>query len=116
MTQTQEGESWTYNQEAEAFRSPYELWKQSQGLPTLRGLAVPNVYTQELHPWKERRGSGIFVNLEGTGGFNDTYLYELAPRDHSEPIKHIYDELVFVLSGQGSTTIWIDDTKKQTFE
>src|SRR5690349_60458 len=92
--------------EAGAFRSPYELWKASQGLPTLTGLAVDDVYTQELTPWKERGGSGVFINLEGTGGFNDTYLYELAPTESSQPIRHIYDELLFVLNGQGTTTIW----------
>src|SRR5581483_1077834 len=94
----------------------YELWKQSQGLPTLTGLAVDDVYTQKLTPWKARGGSGIFINLEGTGGFNDTYLYELAPTESSQPIKHIYDELLFVLNGQGATTIWIDENKKQTIE
>jgi len=103
-------------QEAEAFRGPYELWKQRQGLPTLTGLAVDDVYTQELTPWKARGGSGVFINLEGTGGFNDTYLYELAPTESSEPIKHIYDELLFVLNGRGSTTIWVDENKKQTIE
>src|SRR5436853_7209212 len=87
--------------EAEAFRSPYELWKASQGLPTLTGLSVDNVYTQALTPWKTRGGSGVFINLEGTGGFNDTYLYELAPTESSQPIRHIYDELLFVLDGQG---------------
>jgi quercetin dioxygenase-like cupin family protein len=102
--------------EAEAYKSPYERWKESQGIPTLTGYYVENCYTQELVPWPDRGGSGIFVNLEGTGGFNDTYLFELAPTQSSVPIKHIYDELVFILKGQGTTTVWIDEKKKQTFE
>ncbi len=101
---------------AEAYKSPYEQWKESQGLPTLTGYHVQNCYTQELVPWKERGGSGIFVNLEGTGGFNDTYLYELAPTESSKPVRHIYDELVFIMKGQGSTTVWVDGKPKQTFE
>src|SRR5688500_2580083 len=105
-----------YNSEAAAWESPYELWKKSQGLPTLRGFQVDNVYEVELTPWKSRGGSGVFINLDGTGGFNDSYVYELAPRESSVPIRHIYDETVLILTGRGATTIWIDDQKKQTFE
>src|SRR5437016_2488108 len=86
MTETVDREFRDSVQEAEAFRSPYELWKSDQGIPTLTGYYVENCYTQELVPWKERGGSGIFVNLEGTGGFNDTYLYELAPKEESKPV------------------------------
>ncbi|MBM2811094.1 MAG: Cupin protein [Chloroflexi bacterium] len=56
------------------------------------------------------------MNLEGTGGFNDAYVYELAPKESSAPIKHIYDETVFILKGQGSTTVWIEGKPKQQFE
>jgi quercetin dioxygenase-like cupin family protein len=102
--------------EAQEWKSPYELWKESQGIPTLRGLGVDNVYTCELHPWKERGGSGVFINLDGTGGFNDTYVMEIPPRGSLQPIKHIYEETVFILKGQGTTTVWIDEKKKQTIE
>ena len=99
-----------------AWKSPYELWKESQGIPTLRGLGVDNLYTIGLTPWPTRNGSGVFINLDGTGGFNDTYVFELAPKQSSVPIKHIYEETVFILSGQGTTSVWIDENKKQTFE
>jgi len=102
--------------DAEAFRSPYELWKQSEGLPTIRGLSVSNCYDVELVSWRSRGGSGIFVNLEGTGGFNDCYICEIPPKGSLNPIRHIYDELVFILRGQGATTVWIDENRKQTFE
>jgi quercetin dioxygenase-like cupin family protein len=102
--------------EVQEWRSPYEEWKATQGLPTLHGLAVQNIFTEELAPWPQRNGSGVFINLDGTGGFNDTYLFELAPKQSSAPIKHIYEETVFILNGRGATTVWIDAGKKQTFE
>ena len=102
--------------ESEAYRSPYERWKESQGLATIRGFQVDNVYTVELNSWEARGGSGVFINLDGADGFNDSYVYELPPMQSSTPIKHIYDELVFILRGKGATTVWNDVKKKQTFE
>src|SRR5581483_12446539 len=60
-----------------AFRSPYERWKESQGLSTIRGLAIPNLLEVDLTPWESRGGNGVFINLEGSSGFNDAYLCEI---------------------------------------
>src|SRR5436189_125087 len=68
-----EVQEYSARREAEEWQSPYELWKQSEGLPTLRGYSIKNVFEEELYPWKTRGGSGVFINLEGTGGFNDTF-------------------------------------------
>jgi quercetin dioxygenase-like cupin family protein len=107
-----------YVREAMTWKSPYERWKDSQGLPTLRGLAAHGLYDDdfELTPWPERGGSGVFINLDGTGGFNDTYVCEIPPKQSLNPNRHIYEETVFILKGQGATTVWIDENKKQTFE
>ena len=98
-----------------AWRSPYELWKTSEGLPTLRGLSV-NVNEVELTPWASRGGSGVFVNLDGTGGFNDGYVCEIPPGGSLNPVRHIYDETIFIVSGRGATSVWVDGKPKQTFE
>src|SRR5581483_5410849 len=51
-----------------AYKSPYEQWKESEGLPTLRGLFVKNLYDVELTPWRSSgEGLATFVNLEGQG-------------------------------------------------
>lgn len=111
-----ETEVWDAAAEARAWKSPYEEWKEAEGLPTLGGYFVKNLLDTELTPWRSRGGSGVFINLEGTGGFNDAYLYELAPKQSSEPYRHIYEETVYILAGQGATTVWIDGQQKQTFE
>jgi oxalate decarboxylase/phosphoglucose isomerase-like protein (cupin superfamily) len=104
------------HQAAKSYKGPYQKWKEMQGIDTIYGLSVPNVYTTEVKPWAARGGSGVFINLDGSAGFNDSYIYELAPKEQSVPIRHIYDELIFVLSGRGATTVWNDEKKKQTFE
>ena len=76
---------------------PYEQWKKDEGLPSYHGFWIENLYNLELAPWESRGGTGAFVNLEGTCGFNDAYVYELAPKESSKPIKHIYEETVFLL-------------------
>ena len=105
-----------YNKDAMAYKSPYERWKEAEGLPTIRGLSVPSLMDVELTPWASRGGSGIFVNLMGTDGFNDTYICEIPPGKSLNPIKHIYEETVFVVKGRGATTVWLDGGEKQTFE
>jgi quercetin dioxygenase-like cupin family protein len=100
-----------------SYRSPYERWKEAQGLDTVRGFHIRNIMDLPLKPWDARGNvSGIFINLDGTGGFNDTYVLEIPARGQSEPWRHIYEETIYILQGSGSTTVWIDENKKQTFE
>ena len=52
-----------------AYKSPYEHWKESEGLPTYRGLFIKNLYDLELTPWRSSgEGLAAFINLDGTGG------------------------------------------------
>ena len=95
--------------------SPYEAWKAAQGVPTYRGMSI-DLNNIELTSWPARGGSGLFINLDGTEGFNDTYVCEIPPGRSLTPIKHIYDEVVYVLKGQGTTTVWLDEKQKRTFE
>ena len=78
-------------------KSFYERWKESEGIPTIRGYFIRDLADIPLTPWTSRGGSGAFVNLEGTGGLNDSYVCEIEPRQRLAPIKHMYDEMVFVV-------------------
>src|SRR2546428_3419034 len=88
--------------EAEAYKSPYELWKESEGVPTTRGLHVPNLYEMELAPWKSRGGSAAFINLEGTGGVNSRDVGEISPHEHPAPCSHISHETIIIPYGHGA--------------
>jgi mannose-6-phosphate isomerase-like protein (cupin superfamily) len=99
------------------YKSPYEQWKESEGLPTYRGLFVKNLYDLELSPWKSSGdGSAAFLNLEGTGGFNDSYVAEIPPGKSLKAHRHLFEETMYILKGQGATSVWIDPNRKETFE
>ena len=81
-----------------SYVSPYERWKSEQGLDTIRGWSVDNLYTVELKDWPARNSSGVFINLEGNEGFNDSYVQEINPGKSTVPIRHIYEDTIFILS------------------
>ena len=100
-----------------AYKSPYEQWKEAEGLPTYRGLFVKNLYDLELSPWKSSgEGSAAFLNLEGTGGFNDSYVAEIPAGKSLKAHRHLFEETIYILKGQGATSVWIDPNRKETFE
>src|SRR5207245_6418395 len=91
-----------------SYRSPYERWKESEGLPTLRGLFVKNLYDLELAPWHSSRdGLAAFVNLEGTGGFNDAYVAEIPTGKSLKPHRHLFEETMYMLKCQCATWVWL---------
>jgi len=54
--------------------------------------------------------------LEGTGETNDAYICEIPPGKSLAPEKHMYEELIYVISGRGAATVWNDAEPKRTFE
>src|SRR6266508_3557732 len=94
----------------------YKEWQRSEGVPALTGFYIEDLKTVELAPWPRKGGRGLFVNLEGAGGQNDMQVVELAPGQASELERHLYEEMVYVVDGRGSTSVWYDEGRKQTFE
>ena len=94
----------------------YEQWQQSERVPVVTGFYVDNLNTLELGSWQRKGGSGAIVNLEGTGGVNDMHVVEIAPGGASEPERHVYEEMIYILSGRGSTQVWYDERRKASFE
>jgi oxalate decarboxylase/phosphoglucose isomerase-like protein (cupin superfamily) len=94
----------------------YKEWQKSEGVPVLSGFYIEDLKTVELAAWPRKGGSGLFVNLEGTGGQNDMQIVELAPGRASETERHLYEEMTYVVDGRGSTSVWYDEPRKQTFE
>src|SRR5688572_28446327 len=94
----------------------YEAYQAREGIPSIRGFAVEDLHTVEVKPWARRNALGTFINLDGTGGVNDAYVLEIPPGGATEPQRQLYEEMVYVLDGNGSTQVWYDDDRKVSFE
>ena len=96
--------------------NPYSEFLQSEGIPVVRGFAVQDLKTLELEPWARKGGRGVYVNLEGTGGTNDAYVCEIPPGGSLNPERHLFEEMIYVVDGNGATSVWYDEDHKRSFE
>src|SRR3990172_7293742 len=103
-------------QESYSELTSYQKFLQQEGIPVVTGFYVEDLKTVAVQPWGRKGAKGTYINLEGTGGTNDSYICKIAPGKSTAPQRHFYEELIWVVSGRGATTIWLDETRKQTFE
>jgi len=96
--------------------SPYLRFVRGEGLDIISAQYVPNLRTVELKPWARKSGKGVFINHEASRTSNDCYVCEIAPGRKLEPQHHLFEEMILVLSGRGSTTVWNNAGARVTFE
>ena len=75
-----------------------------EGPPIHEDFCV-DLFEVETKPWPRYGCNAAFVHLKGRGDFMSVFLLELEPGKHTEPQRHLFEEVVYVLSGTGSTTI-----------
>jgi mannose-6-phosphate isomerase-like protein (cupin superfamily) len=97
-------------------RNFYKEWVSSQGIPVIEDYFIEDVNSLELKPWAQQGGKGIFLNLIGTGDCNDAYVCEIPPGKSLNAERHMYEEMIFILRGNGATTVWVNGSAKQSFE
>jgi hypothetical protein len=101
----------------EVKRSYYREFQEDEGIPVYRGFYIGDLRTLEVKPWARIGGSGAYVNLFGEETSGDNYVCEISPGQSLKPQRHMFEELVYVLSGRGATTIWTHEGgPKITFE
>jgi mannose-6-phosphate isomerase-like protein (cupin superfamily) len=93
----------------------YLEWVKGEGVPVVEDFGV-DLLAVETAPWARLGADAAFVNLKGRGDSINVVVIELAPGTSTEPQKHLYEEVVYVLSGTGSTTIEAADGTKHSFE
>ncbi len=95
---------------------PYEDWLKKEGVKVYEEFYFPSLAKIELGPWERKGGSGAVIHIANRHMPNDCHIIEIKPGGKSEPEHHMYEEMVYVVSGRGATTIWQDKRHKQTFE
>ncbi len=94
----------------------HKTWCDAQKIPVVRGFFIDDIDKVELAYWDLKGVPAAFVILEGTGGVNDAYVCEIPPAGKTKPLKHMYEEMVYVTKGHGNTTVWQKDGRKHSFE
>jgi len=97
-------------------KSSYEKWVESEGIPIMKTFFVEDIRTVKLEPWERKGGAGAFLQMEGAGQVNNCYVCEIPPGKSLKPQRQLFEESIYVVSGQGATTVWNDENEKQTFE
>jgi quercetin dioxygenase-like cupin family protein len=102
--------------EPRANRSYYESWVEREGMDLIRGYHIENAYTLPVKPRARTGGSEVRIQLDGTGEVSDALICEIPAGGKLEPQRHLYEELTYVLAGQGSTTVWYSGQQPTSFE
>src|SRR3970282_107798 len=86
--------------------TPYTRWVKAEGLDILSSHYVPNLHTVELKPWARRGGRGVYCTHEASRTSNDCYVCEIPAGGKLAPQRQLFEEMIMVLSGRGSTAVW----------
>lgn len=99
-----------------SFVPRYQRWIEAQGFPIHETYFVDDLRTIEVGPWEERECNAAVVVLTGQACQMETRITEIPPGQTVPAVKFSLDDLLYVLSGHGLTTIWTEGGPKKTFE
>lgn len=94
---------------------PYLDFAEGEGVPVVEDFAI-DLLTMETAPWDRLDIRGAFAHLAGRGDFVAVQCLELPPGKSSAPMRHLYDEVFYVLSGHGSLKLTLPDGSERSFE
>ena len=86
-------------------KTGYVRWMKSQGLPIHSGHGMADLRALEVAPYARLGGQAAFVQLHGMQGITGSYIGEIAPGDALKPERHLYEEVICILNGQGATEL-----------
>lgn len=84
-------------------RDFYRQWIKNSKVPMVEGYSIMDAAKQEVQPWPESGGRGLYLNFSGNVHM-DAVIQEIPAGKALEPKQHFYEQLTYVLSGRGYTT------------
>ena len=97
-------------------KTTYGKWIRQEGLPVFEGYGVEDVRDLAMGRWSRLGGRGAYIQLYGMEGFTGMYVAEIPAGGALEPERHLYEEVICILDGNGATEIWQEGGAKRTFE
>src|SRR5262245_22167943 len=98
--------------------TPYLRFVRSEGLDIISAQYVADLCTVDVKPWPRRGGNtkGVYLNHDASKTSTDCYVCEIPPGQKLEPQHHMFEEMIMILAGRGSTTVWNNSGARITFE
>jgi gentisate 1,2-dioxygenase len=93
----------------------YQRWQKEEGIPVYSAMYIEDLDLLQLGKWQRRGINGAYINLADQE-MDDAYVAEIPPKGQTKPENHLFEEIVFVLSGRGATSITQVDGTKNYFE
>ena len=94
---------------------PYLDWIAKEGLKVSEDYGI-DLFTVETGDWPRTGVKGAAVHLKGRGDFCNMFVLDIPPGGSTSPQRHLYEDVVYVLEGRGSTQIAFSDGTKRSFE
>ena len=94
--------------------NPYEDWLKKEGLPLYREYGIANLRAIEVKPWKRMNVLGAYIDLKGGEGVNNGYICEIPAGGSTTPQRYLFEEVIYILSGEGESVIWNAGGPKQS--
>lgn len=85
-------------------RNFYRDWIRKSRLPMAEGYSIYDARNQEVQPWPEIGGRGLYLNFSGNVHM-DGVIIEIPEGKALVPRRHLYEQLLYVLRGRGYTTV-----------
>src|ERR1700692_2720384 len=96
---------------------PYDVFMEAEGVPVYRGIGVRRVQDLPMTPWKRLGGRGSYIQLYGTEGLWGSYVVEIPGAGALNVERHLYEKVVLVVEGRGTTEVWQEgQSKRHVFE
>lgn len=93
----------------------YAEWRMKEEVPLVGGVYLRDMRRVELGDWPRKGVKGALCYLDGDDE-QDEHIVEIPPGGSTIPEHHLYDEAIYILSGQGTANVWYDEKQKQTLE
>jgi oxalate decarboxylase/phosphoglucose isomerase-like protein (cupin superfamily) len=93
----------------------YKKFLEAEGLPVVEGHYVKDVRVMPLQEWPRKGGFGAIINLSDQS-IDDAYVCEIPAGKSLKPQQFLYEELIYIVSGIGATTVRDRDGREQIFE
>ena len=87
---------------------PYQDWLEAEGAPIAAGPAIDQNSVARA-PWPRFGMRGAACHVEGRCDFLACFVFELDAGQSSAPVRKLYEECIYVLSGAGVTRCTLSD-------